>query len=123
MSTPLFYKPLCCLWWLCCSFMRLVFTSAAKMFSSTYRVMVEGEGDTVGYLNPLLAVATTVNVSRPGQQPDMLAAMEDMRLLDSSLTNKYGEDGLSLRNVCKQGKLALTTAMTNIIGDRFICSC
>jgi len=82
------------------------------MFSSTYRVMVEGEGETLGYLNPLLAVATTVNISRPGQQPDMLNAKEDMRLLDSSLTNKYGKDGLSQRSLCRLGKLARTAAIT-----------
>lgn len=75
----------------CCSFQRLVFTTAAKMFSSTYRVMVEGEGDTVGYLNPLLTVALTINVSKPGQQPSMRNVHEDLRLMDSSLVDRAGE--------------------------------
>lgn len=74
-----------------CSFQRLVFTTAAKMFSSTYRVMVEGEGDVVGYLNPLLALATTINVSLPGRQPDLRSVYEDARLLDSRLADKSGE--------------------------------
>lgn len=73
-----------------CSFQRLVFTSAAKMFSSTYRVRVEGEGDTVGYQNPLLAVAAAINVSRPGLQPSLSSIPEDMRLLDARLTDKFG---------------------------------
>lgn len=73
------------------SFQRLVFTTAAKIFSSTYRVMVEGDGaDAVGYLNPLMALATTINVSRPGQQPDLVTVQEDMQLLDSSLVDKQG---------------------------------
>lgn len=53
--------------------------------------MVEGEGDAVGYLNPLLAISSIVNVSLPGQQPDLTAAVEDMRLLDDSLVDKSGE--------------------------------
>lgn len=73
-----------------CSFQRLVFTSAAKIFSSTYRVMVEGEGDAVGYLNPLLAIASTVNVSKQGQQPGLRAVTEDMSLLDRRLTDRTG---------------------------------
>lgn len=64
------------------------------MFSSTYRVMVEGEGDSVGYLNPLLALAATINVSLPGQQPDMRGAHEDARLLDARLADKTGEDSV-----------------------------
>jgi hypothetical protein len=77
-----------------CSFQRLVFTTAAKMFSSTYKVMVGGEGDAVGYLNPLLAIAATINVSLPGQQPDLRSVHEDSRLLDPRLTDKSGKEGL-----------------------------
>jgi hypothetical protein len=76
-----------------CSFQRLVFTTAAKMFSSTYKVMVGGEGDAVGYLNPLLAIAATINVSLPGQQPDLRSVHEDSRLLDSRLADKSGKEG------------------------------
>jgi hypothetical protein len=75
---------------LTCSFQRLVFTAAAKIFGSTYRVMVEGEGEAVGYLNPLLAISSIINVSLPGQQPDMTAAVEDVRLMDDSLVDKSG---------------------------------
>lgn len=85
-----------------CSFQRLVFTTAAKLFSSTYRIMVEGDGEAVGYMNPLLAMAATVNVSSPGQQPDLRAATEDMRLLDSSLTDKSGEQ------LCQHGNGFIT---------------
>jgi hypothetical protein len=76
------------------SFQRLVFTTAAKMFSSTYRVMVEGEGDAVGYLNPLLAIAATINVSLPGQQPDLRTVHEDSRLLNPRLADKSGKEGM-----------------------------
>jgi hypothetical protein len=73
-----------------CSFQRMVFTTAAKMFSSTYKVMVEGEGDAVGYLNPLLAMAAVINVSLPGHQPDLKSASEDMRLFNKALVDKSG---------------------------------
>jgi hypothetical protein len=52
--------------------------------------MVEGEGDAVGYLNPLLAMAAVINVSLPGQQPELRSATEDMRLFDSALADKSG---------------------------------
>lgn len=68
-----------------------MFTAAAKIFGNTYKVMVEGDGDAVGYLNPLLAISSVINVSLPGQQPDLTAAVEDMRLLDSSLVDKSGQ--------------------------------
>lgn len=73
------------------SFQRLVFTTAAKLFSNTCRVMVEGDEEAVGYLNPLLAMAAVINVSLPGQQPDLRAATEDVRLLNSSLVDKSGQ--------------------------------
>jgi hypothetical protein len=56
--------------------------------------MVEGEGDAVGYLNPLLAMAAVINVSLPGQQPDLRSATEDMRLFDSALADKSGRSSL-----------------------------
>lgn len=64
------------------------------MFSSTYRVMVEGEGDAVGYLNPLLAIAATINVSLPGQQPDLRTVHEDSRLLNPRLADKSGKEDM-----------------------------
>lgn len=91
-----------------CSFQRLVFTTAAKMFSSTYKVMVGGEGDAVGYLNPLLAIAATINVSLPGQQPDLRSVHEDSRLLDPRLAHKSGKEGMPgckpLVHLCFQPK-------------------
>lgn len=81
-------QPLCCP--ALCSFQRLVFTTAAKLFSNTCRVMVDGGDEAVGYLNPLLAMAAVINVSLPGQQPDLRVATEDMRLLNSSLVDKSG---------------------------------
>jgi hypothetical protein len=52
--------------------------------------MVEGDEEAVGYLNPLLAMAAVINVSLPGQQPDLRAATEDVRLLNSRLVDKSG---------------------------------
>lgn len=52
--------------------------------------MVDGGDEAVGYLNPLLAMAAVINVSLPGQQPDLRVATEDMRLLNSSLVDKSG---------------------------------
>lgn len=71
------------------SFQKLVYTTAAKMFSSTHRVTTEG--DAVGFLNPLLAMSHTVNVSRPGAEPATVADIEeDARLLSSELVDSSG---------------------------------
>eukprot|EP00775_Hariotina_reticulata_P012576 gene12576-12706_t len=79
------------------SLQKLVFTTAAKMFSSTCRVQAGGTGP-VGFLNPALAMAQIVNISRPGLQPDIGSAIqEDMRLLSSKLTNKQGQPLTSLQ--------------------------
>jgi hypothetical protein len=72
------------------SLQRLIFTSAAKMFSSTYQVTVEGEGDAMGYCNPLLAVAEVLHVAEPGSEPDLHDVWEDARLMDARLVDKAG---------------------------------
>lgn len=78
-----------------CSLQRLLFTTAAKMFGSTARVTVEGEGDAVGYLNPMVVVAEVLHVTAPGGAPPSMHAPvpEDARLLDSRLADASGEPG------------------------------
>jgi hypothetical protein len=77
-----------------CSFQKLIFSTAAKIFCSTSRIKTDGEG--VGFLNPLLAMAQVVNVSRPGSEPDIHQAVaEDVRLMCSSLADKKGEQGVA----------------------------
>jgi hypothetical protein len=73
-----------------CSFQKLIFSTAAKIFSSTSRIKTDGEG--VGFLNPLLAMAQVVNVSRPGSEPNIQQDVaEDLRLMCSALADKRGE--------------------------------
>eukprot|EP00775_Hariotina_reticulata_P007980 gene7980-8178_t len=43
-----------------------------------------------GFLNPVLASCQLVNVSRPGEEPELWGATEDMRLLHDELTDKNG---------------------------------
>jgi hypothetical protein len=77
-----------------CSFQKLIFSTAAKIFSSSSRIKTDGEG--VGFLNPLLAMAQVVNVSRPGCEPDIRQeVVEDVRLMCSSLADKKGKQGLA----------------------------
>eukprot|EP00879_Flechtneria_rotunda_P006722 GHRR01007062.1.p1 GENE.GHRR01007062.1~~GHRR01007062.1.p1 ORF type:complete len:368 (+),score=129.92 GHRR01007062.1:238-1341(+) len=74
------------------SFVNIAYTAAAKMFSSTTRVCPSASnGQIAGFLNPVLASCQLVNVSVPGQEPDMWAAQEDMRLLSPQLADKNGE--------------------------------
>uniref|UniRef100_A0A383W1Y2 Domain of unknown function at the cortex 1 domain-containing protein n=1 Tax=Tetradesmus obliquus TaxID=3088 RepID=A0A383W1Y2_TETOB len=73
------------------SFVNIGYTAAAKMFSSTTRVCPStSNGQVAGFLNPVLASCQLVNVSKPGQEPDMWEAEEDMRLLSDALTDKNG---------------------------------
>jgi hypothetical protein len=53
-----------------------------------------------GFLNPVLASCQLVNVSRPGEEPDMWEAEEDMRLLSDALADKNGE---TVACGCKSG--------------------
>jgi hypothetical protein len=62
------------------------------MFSSTTRVCPStSNGQIAGFLNPVLASCQLVNVSRPGEEPGVWEAQEDMRLLSEELTDKNGE--------------------------------
>lgn len=73
------------------SFVNLGYTAAAKMFSSTTRVCPStSNGQIAGFLNPVLASCQLVHVARPGEEPDMWEAQEDMRLLSPALADKDG---------------------------------
>eukprot|EP00878_Enallax_costatus_P019156 GHUV01020200.1.p1 GENE.GHUV01020200.1~~GHUV01020200.1.p1 ORF type:complete len:265 (+),score=64.29 GHUV01020200.1:156-950(+) len=73
------------------SFVNIAYTAAAKMFSSTTRVCPStANGQIAGFLNPMLASCQICNVSRPGQEPDIWEAQEDMRLLSQQLADKDG---------------------------------
>jgi len=68
------------------------YTAAAKMFSSTTRVCPStSNGQIAGFLNPVLASCQLVHVARPGEEPDVWEATEDMRLLSPELADKNGE--------------------------------
>lgn len=72
------------------SFQKLIFNTAAKIFSATSRITTQGEG--VGFLNPLLAMAQLVNVAAPGSEPCLQGeVLEDARLLVPALADKRGE--------------------------------
>eukprot|EP00883_Tetradesmus_obliquus_P004533 jgi/Sobl393_1/14888/SZX68548.1 len=72
------------------SFQKLIFNTAAKIFSATSRITTQGEG--VGFLNPLLAMAQLVNVAAPGSEPCLQGeVLEDARLLVPALADKRGK--------------------------------
>lgn len=74
------------------SFVSIGYTAAAKMFSSTTRVCPStSNGQIAGFLNPVLASCQLVNVARPGEEPGVWDAQEDMRLLSDELADKNGE--------------------------------
>lgn len=74
------------------SFVSIGYTAAAKMFSSTTRVCPSTtNGQIAGFLNPVLASCQLVHVARPGEEPDVWEAEEDMRLLSPELADKNGE--------------------------------
>jgi hypothetical protein len=52
-------------------------------------VSVNVSGQQPSILAPLIAAAQVVNVAPRGQQPDLLAAVEDMRLFDAGLVNTW----------------------------------
>lgn len=73
------------------SFVSIGYTAAAKMFSSTTRVCPStSNGQIAGFLNPVLASCQLVHVARPGEEPDVWEATEDMRLLSPELADKNG---------------------------------
>eukprot|EP00879_Flechtneria_rotunda_P000886 GHRR01001013.1.p1 GENE.GHRR01001013.1~~GHRR01001013.1.p1 ORF type:complete len:385 (+),score=83.84 GHRR01001013.1:3271-4425(+) len=74
------------------SLLNVILTAVAKMFSSTTRVSsTTANGEMCGFLNPVLASCQLVNVSLPGQEPDIMEAHEDARLLHPDLADKNGQ--------------------------------
>ncbi|KAF8062072.1 hypothetical protein HT031_004332 [Scenedesmus sp. PABB004] len=73
------------------SFVNIGYTAAAKMFSSTTRVCAStAHGQVAGFLNPVMASCQLVNAARPGEEPPIWEATEDLRLLCPSLVDKHG---------------------------------
>eukprot|EP00877_Chromochloris_zofingiensis_P008386 jgi/Chrzof1/3800/Cz13g09090.t1 len=70
------------------SFADLLFQTAAKVFSSTTKVSTSSSSPS--FMNPVLAACQLVNVAAEGEQPDMWAATEDMRLFSTELADKNG---------------------------------
>lgn len=50
-------------------------------------VQLDPTGDNPHIFAPIIGASQVINVSKPGQEPDMLAAEEDMTLYDSCLTS------------------------------------
>lgn len=75
------------------------------MFSSTTRVCPStSNGQIAGFLNPVLASCQLVNVARPGEEPSVWDAQEDMRLLSDELSDKNGEGPCSALCVWREGE-------------------
>lgn len=68
---------------------EMVLTAAAKVFSSSTQVDIYAK--LPYFMNPVLAACQLVNVSEPGQEPQLTEATEDMRLFSSELADKKGE--------------------------------
>uniref|UniRef100_A0A383W2N9 Domain of unknown function at the cortex 1 domain-containing protein n=1 Tax=Tetradesmus obliquus TaxID=3088 RepID=A0A383W2N9_TETOB len=66
---------------------ELVMTAAAKVFSSS--TQVDAYAALPYFMNPLLAACQLVNVSKPGSEPQLAEAQEDMRLLSPALADKH----------------------------------
>lgn len=71
------------------SFMHFVFSGASKVFASTNDVFVQ-EGKPMHFKFPVLAAAQLINVSRPGEEPPLLEAAEDVRAWCPELASKCG---------------------------------
>eukprot|EP00877_Chromochloris_zofingiensis_P008387 jgi/Chrzof1/3801/Cz13g09100.t1 len=67
---------------------EVVLTAAARAFSKSTQVDVYAR--LPYFMNPVLAACQLVNVSAEGEQPDMWAATEDMRLFSAELADKNG---------------------------------
>jgi hypothetical protein len=68
---------------------EIILTAAGKVYSST--VKVDARCDNPYFFNPILACHQLINVSKPGEEPDMWEAQEDMRLMSPKLVGKDGE--------------------------------
>lgn len=69
---------------------RLQPAAGQLRIETTPRSPPHAEGEPQHFLFPVLAAAQLINVSRPGQEPDLLAAHEDMTLWDPALTARGG---------------------------------
>lgn len=79
---------------------EMVLTAAAKVFSSSTQVDIYAR--LPYFMNPVLAACQMVNVSRPGEEPQLTEAEEDMRLFSADLADKQGECCASLYQPCIQ---------------------
>lgn len=79
---------------------EVVLTAAAKVFSSSTQVDIYAK--LPYFMNPVLAACQLVNVARPGDEPELTEAQEDMRLFAPALADKQGE--------CRLGKGGLLGA-------------
>ncbi|GBF92362.1 hypothetical protein Rsub_05564 [Raphidocelis subcapitata] len=67
---------------------QVLLNTAAKAFSSTTRVEVEGTPRY--FMNPVLAACQLINVSRPGEEPTLEDAKEDVRLMLPKAVDSHG---------------------------------
>lgn len=67
---------------------ELVLTAAAKVFSNSTQVDIYAM--LPYFMNPILAACQLVNVSKPGSEPKLAEATEDMRLFAPELVDKHG---------------------------------
>lgn len=67
----------------------MVLTAAAKVFSSSTQVDIYAR--LPYFMNPVLAACQMVNVAKPGEEPQLTEATEDMRLFAPELADKQGE--------------------------------
>jgi hypothetical protein len=58
-------------------------------------VQLDTAGPSPHILAPLIAAAQVVNVSKPGQEPDMLEAEEDMTAFDAGLVGSWSGKALT----------------------------
>ena len=72
------------------SLMHFIFSGAAKVFASTTEVFVR-DGKPMHYYVPALAAAQVVNVARPGEEPPLLAATEDVSAWCPELRGKSAD--------------------------------
>lgn len=68
---------------------EMVLSAAAKVFSASAQVDIWAM--LPYFMSPVLAACQMVNVSKPGQEPSLAEATEDMRLFSPDLADKHGE--------------------------------
>lgn len=78
---------------------EVVLTAAAKVFSSSTQVDIYAK--LPYFMNPVLAACQLVNVARPGDEPLLTEAQEDMRLFAPALADKQGKHGNHLHTASR----------------------